>query len=218
MKSLAPSDVECARRKVLRNAVALLRDARLLLKHRRYARAYALAHLASEEMSKLPMLVRAGLESQSDSRFDWQKLGKRLQSHQSKLRAAVLWDYMLDPDMIADADLRRLRQGLEQIDEANDLKNRSLYAGVVGDSFVSPRESVSAATAQRMLVRSTRRLSAYLVAEARTRGAVLKATPAQLTRVKRLVREFQSAYERTRAANRRLQPTARPVRPPARRG
>jgi AbiV family abortive infection protein len=191
MNGLSAAEVEGARRKVLRNAVALLREARLLFRNRRYPRAYALAHLASEEMSKLPMLVRAGLESQADPRFDWRKLGKRLQSHKSKLRAAVLWDYMLDPDMADDADLKRLQQGLEDIDEANVLKNRSLYAGVVGESFVSPRESVSAETAAAMIDRSLRRLSAYLTAEATTRGAVLKSTPEQLRRVEQLVRRFQ---------------------------
>lgn len=50
MKSLSESEIEVARRKVLRNAVALLREARLLFKYPRYPRAYALADLASEEM------------------------------------------------------------------------------------------------------------------------------------------------------------------------
>jgi AbiV family abortive infection protein len=187
MRQLSPGEIEVARRKVLRNAVGLLRDARLLFRRRRYARAYALAHLASEEMSKIPMLVRAGLESQVNPRFDWKTLGKRLQSHKSKLKQAAVFDYILEPEMAHDADVKRLKKALEEIDDANDLKNRSLYPGVVGNAFLSPLESVSAAAAKTMIALSESRLSTYLSIERQTTGAVLRATPAHLSKVQSFV-------------------------------
>lgn len=184
---MTSSEIEIARRKVLRNAVALLREARLLMRHRRYARAYALAHLASEEMSKIPMLVRAGLESQVDPAFNWRAVAKRLQSHKAKLRAAALWDYMLDSVVQGDADLRSLADQLDTVDDSNDLKNQSLYSGVVEGAFVSPRESISPQLAQGMLDRSTMRLAGFLVTERSTRGAVSRASPESLQRVQALV-------------------------------
>lgn len=199
MKTMLPSEVDIARRKVLRNAVALLREARLLMRHRRYARAYALAHLASEEMSKIPMLVRAGLEAQTDPAFDWRAVAKRLQSHKAKLRGAAVWDYLLDPEIDGDVDLRRLADQLGGIDASNDLKNQSLYSGVVKDAFVSPHESISPEIARGMLDRSTVRLSAVLVFERATLGAVSAVTPESLQSIEELV-EVLSGRRRTRGS------------------
>lgn len=191
MKRLSPEDIEVARRKVLRNAVALLRDARLLFRHRRYPRAYALAHLASEEVVKLPMLVRAGLQSQTGSPFAWTTLGKRLQSHKAKLRQAAVSDYMLDLDMANDRDLGKLKAELASIGEANDLKNSSLYSGVTGDRFMSPREAVSADAARAMLDRSASRLAFYIHVERLTRGSVARANPANLEHLSYLLKALR---------------------------
>lgn len=207
---MVPEQVEYARREVLRNAVGLLRDARLLLRNRRYPRAYALAHLATEEMSKLPMLVRAGLESQTDKSYDWRTIGKRMQSHRSKLRSAALWEYLRDPEMIDDADLKRLVNQLTEVGSANDLKNQSLYAGFVNGEFRCPRESVSAEVAKAMVERAMEHLSAYLAAEGATRGAVATASPESIRRVRELAELMKPL--RNEPLDKRLQPAERPSR------
>lgn len=165
------------------------------MRHRRYARAYALAHLASEEMSKIPMLVRAGLEAQTDPGFDWRDVARRLQSHKVKLRGAAVWDYFLGPDVEGDADLRRLAGQLDGIDASNDLKNQSLYSGLVGDTFVSPLESISPPIARHMLDRSTARLGAFLVSERATRGAVSAVTQESLQRIAALLRALSDRQQ-----------------------
>lgn len=180
---------------MLRNAVSLLRDARLLFKRRRYPRAYALSHLASEEMSKLPMLVRAGLESQVSQEYNWRKLEDRLHSHKSKLKSGLVLDFLLDPELSADMALRRLFEGLDEIDATNDLKNQSLYSGVIGDVFLAPHDVLSAETAREMIERSTRRLSAYLAAESVTRGSVLRATPERLASIKSLLDRLRNELD-----------------------
>ena len=62
------------RRKVLANASKLVEEAEFLLEGGYYPRAYALAHLASEELSKLPMLLRAGASALVGADVDWTEL------------------------------------------------------------------------------------------------------------------------------------------------
>ena len=71
---LTVKQIERGRAEILSNARALVGEAQILLRHKRYARAYALSHLASEELAKLPMLVRAAVEAACGASVDWKRL------------------------------------------------------------------------------------------------------------------------------------------------
>src|SRR5205807_491174 len=83
----------------LRNARELLDDAQLLLAHKRFARSYALAHLAAEELSKVPMLYRIGLQMHAGLDVNWKQLEVRFLNHATKTRANAVLDYFFDPNM-----------------------------------------------------------------------------------------------------------------------
>jgi AbiV family abortive infection protein len=83
---LTLSENERLRLKLLQNARQLHREARLLFKHRHYARAYALACMSYEEVAKLPILFSAGLRTAAELRVNWKRVHQRIRDHRLKLR------------------------------------------------------------------------------------------------------------------------------------
>ncbi len=134
------------------------------------------------------MLVRAGLQSKAGLKFDWRVLAKRLVSHSAKLRQAAVHDYFLDSDMEADADIVRLREALSTVSVANEMKNRSLYSGVVDNRYVEPREQITRAIALRQIKKSEDRVRFFLAAERVTKGAVEDASESELASLRGLIR------------------------------
>ncbi|MFO1206918.1 MAG: AbiV family abortive infection protein [Burkholderiales bacterium] len=57
MNALSVAEIERLRALVFQNSVELLEEADLLFQHKRFARAYTLAHLSSEELAK-PLRLR----------------------------------------------------------------------------------------------------------------------------------------------------------------
>ncbi len=78
VKPLSPYELENARQKVFQNALDMLTEADILFEHKRYARAYALAHLAGEEFAKLAILYRAGLDAMRGFVVEWETLKKKI--------------------------------------------------------------------------------------------------------------------------------------------
>ena len=73
MNPISINEIEDVRVKILDNARELLEDAELLLSHERFTRAYSLAHLASEEMTKLPMVCGVAISILRGEEVDWSK-------------------------------------------------------------------------------------------------------------------------------------------------
>src|SRR5438094_4326761 len=108
MNPLTVEEIEDARIKVRENAHELLDEAELLLSNEKYARAYALAHLASEEMAKLPMLVSTAMNLLRGVEVDWKKFTSRFQKHETKIQGILIGDYLNDPNVESDEDIKRL--------------------------------------------------------------------------------------------------------------
>jgi AbiV family abortive infection protein len=155
------SEIIEARKKILSNAEALLDEGRILSDHQRYPRAFALAHLACEELAKLPVLNTAALELLTGKKTDWQKIGRRLRSHKDKLTLTAGMDYLWD-EVEADAsDVRRYEEAISAIPEFNNLKNASLYAGTFHGSFRQPSEVINERLSMNMLQLASIRLTQY---------------------------------------------------------
>jgi AbiV family abortive infection protein len=169
--------MERAKKAFLANAADLVGEAELLLSKRRYPRAYALAHLACEELSKLPMIQRAAMQYLARGKFDWLKLHRRLTSHPEKIQAMFIHEYLLDLDIAGDADVRRLETKLASIPEQNRLKNASLYCSFVNNRCVSPRKAISAALAKAMVSLSKDRLAWFQRVERRIAGQIARMPP-----------------------------------------
>lgn len=162
---LTVEQIELGRAEILNNARALVEEAEILLGHQRYARAYALSHLASEELAKLPMLVRAAVEVACGISVDWKRLDKRLRDHVEKADMAMDVGFLsgqMPPEEYLSTKTAHL----------NRLKNDSLYVGTSAGAFVAPAQAISKETAVAMYEASRRRLRFFGVVEGLTRGQI----------------------------------------------
>lgn len=172
MRTLSVAEIESARIKVLENARELVEEAEILLSNERFARAYSLAHLASEEMAKIPMLVRAATDTLGGLEFNWAKLGRRLRNHAAKIKNILFVDFFHDPNTENDTDIKRLIEDLRRTPNYNKLKNWSLYTDLIHGAFLKPSEVISADLATAMVKVARGRLTFFEEAEAATQGNI----------------------------------------------
>jgi len=170
MKPLSIDQIEEARSKVLQNATELIEESELLLANDRFARAYSLAHLACEEMAKIPMLVRAATDKIQRRTVDWKKLDRRLRNHTEKITGILYIDYLVDPDVENDKDIKRLNESIAKVEDFNTLKNQSLYTTLVGDTFLRPSEAIPADLATGLVTLARNRLRFFQAIEIPTQG------------------------------------------------
>lgn len=162
--------IEEARKKVLENAMDLFADALLLLENQRYARAYALAHLAWEEAARLPMLFRIGQDLLCGFDVDWKNLRSRLADHRAKIRGNANRAYLLSEPRADDSDLDEFERDLDRVEHMNKRKNLSLYADEWNGVWKKPMEGITEADAKEALERATDVLADYQQREKATQG------------------------------------------------
>lgn len=124
--------------KITSNAQSLVDEGELLFKNGYYSRAYTLSHIAREEMSKLFMLFKVGIEIIGGKEYDYKKLQKRLRDHKSKIQFFTL-----------PVTLDGLNGGY--IKGINKRKNDSLYVGYEKELFMLPSEHITEHIARRTL-------------------------------------------------------------------
>lgn len=128
---------------LLANARSLVADARLLLDHGRWARAYALAALGGEELGKLEVcldwLIGQPLRTPKEFRRAWQDHSEKL-ANLTAYRAA----FMDDPTTIQFESLRH------QAAEVGRRKMAAIYVDFDNSGIQTP-DSISAAEAQQLL-------------------------------------------------------------------
>jgi AbiV family abortive infection protein len=124
----------------IRQRGALLEEADLLRKHDKCARAYFLAHIACEELGKLPVLVATAVSVWMQADIDWQRIDRVLRSHEAKIKQVLFMDSLQGGPGLAegtktyDEDVRRMRT-------YTDFKNASLYSHV-GGHFGEPNDQI----------------------------------------------------------------------------
>jgi AbiV family abortive infection protein len=156
MQPLTPEAIESGRHKILSNASQLTEEAELLLKAGHNARAYALACLASEELAKIPMLVRASASYLCDIEFDWDELERKLKSHYKKLEGILAIDFLF-----SSGDFKLLKEDWDRIPNYNKVKNWSIYVSCEGGEFVEPADIFTAAHTTGMVKLARNRLTAF---------------------------------------------------------
>ena len=126
-----------------------------------YARAFTLAHLSREELSKINMLYAAGINLLLEKSVDWKQLRKRFNSHTSKLYSDVFGTF-INTEMPQDFDKKtHLEKMLRGVHARNDLKNKSLYVGFDGNEFTKPTELIKEHTSLRTIELAIMSLSDY---------------------------------------------------------
>jgi AbiV family abortive infection protein len=122
------------------NAVDLLEEADILRSQDRCARAYFLAHIACEEVGKLPILITAAVSRKMGHEVDWVRIDRVLRSHEGKIKQVLFMDSIVGQKGLKEgkaeyeADLRRLRG-------YTDLKNAALYSFYFDGQFLVPEEN-----------------------------------------------------------------------------
>ncbi len=138
--------------KAFHNACELLGESEYLFIGEYYSRAYVLAHLASEELAKIPIIFGTRVRLQGKEKIDWRNFKKRLTGHQAKLRSIALFDYMSDDiDLIKNKDVERYNNQLSFIKRSDLLKNMGLYSGYHENIPFKPSDQFDTEIAESMI-------------------------------------------------------------------
>jgi AbiV family abortive infection protein len=160
MAGLSVAQIGDACEAALGNAVDLLNEAEILRRDQRCARAYFLAHIACEELGKLPILLALATSQQHGFPVDWKKIDRVLRSHGSKIRQVLFMDSLFGEDGLAageksyEADLKRLRT-------YTDMKNASLYSFYLDGTFHMPSAVMTCEFVDTFLALARSRLNAF---------------------------------------------------------
>ncbi|SFN51506.1 abortive infection protein, AbiV family [Pseudomonas sp. NFACC24-1] len=163
MKQMTIDQLHQLRLDVFENAESLHKEARLLLEHGFFARAYLLAYFCCEELGKLPMIVGAVGGLQSGDTVDWKKVMKRFRDHKAKVDSDDVHHYMfgIDLDLENDSDLKWLAEARELSHGRVVLKNKSTYVDVQNGRAVLPLKEINFEHASKMLERAFESLCAH---------------------------------------------------------
>lgn len=126
---------------LLTNAKDLIEEATILYTNARIPRAFALAHLAREELSKVAILQATGTRILANHEIDWKELTKRFRDHKSKLKLEIVEQILF---INSETEDKFDYSATENIAETrNNEKNNSLYVGFEKDTFILPSAKIS---------------------------------------------------------------------------
>lgn len=137
---------------LIENAAHLISDAEILFDAKSYARAYALAHFAREEISKCAIIHVAGVRMLAGVKIDWKKTMRRLRSHTDKLRMEIVQNAVF---FAAKSDVQTFRRAMQNApamaDYRDKRKNSSLYVGIDEGVVTRPSKEVNEHQASRTI-------------------------------------------------------------------
>jgi len=161
------------------NAAQLGEEADLLGASEHWARTFALAHFAREELAKIPLLLIAGVRAAKGASVAWPTFRKLLEDHKPKWRIVVA-DLIRKRDYVGDGDEARIREELSVVAYLGKLvlaktfedsvlvdprwhdnvrrwgtrRATSIYVGEVKGAFKKPSDLVRPVTAMTAVSRS----------------------------------------------------------------
>jgi AbiV family abortive infection protein len=164
MKPLNRDEADGAYRMSLENARALVSEGTLLLDLGHHARAYALAHLATEEVAKALMFSGVGDDLANGRAVDWKRVDERLRDHLSKIvgRLVIAALHDVSPPALVKADA--------ESKDLNRLKNDSLYVGLGPAGFRTPAQAISLEAAGQLVQAAEELITMFEDADLAARG------------------------------------------------
>jgi AbiV family abortive infection protein len=161
IENVSAADLVSAAELALANAEELRGEAGLLAEHGYFARSYALAHIALEELSKIPMAVRLARDLEAGIAVDWANFGRRFRDHGTKVSTHATADYMFSEIRADNSDVAAYLEDLERIPERLGRRDASLYVDFDGSRFVKPSDAVAARETEAILEYLEPRLDFY---------------------------------------------------------
>jgi AbiV family abortive infection protein len=143
MKQLEPSKLFAGRKKILQNAIDLSKDAEVLFEAARYARAFYLIQIATEELGKYGITTTSAISALHGS-LDWKRYWRRFRDHKNKTEHLLLLEDLRHfisgkKDNILNMEENAMYSAMQE-----DVKMKSLYSDI-GDSeeFLLPSEIIN---------------------------------------------------------------------------
>lgn len=135
------------------NAESLISEATILYQSNAYARAYTLAHLSREELSKCVILYGAGRRILGGSGVDWKTTMRRLRDHKSKLRQETVKNSIVAVSMGDQETSELMMNNVDMFASyRNNQKNISIYVGLNEDGEITiPSDVITAEQAYRAI-------------------------------------------------------------------
>jgi AbiV family abortive infection protein len=167
MKQLTISQLHNLRLCIYHNSELLFQEAKLLLQHQHYARAYLLAHFTTEELGKLPLIVGVVAKLLGGEVVNWKEVLESFNSHKLKVESDDLHLYVFGSEAacLHDIDLEWIKNARDMSAHRVSLKNASTYVDVRGQKVTCPSQMIDEQCATRMLERAERSLAAHWYAE-----------------------------------------------------
>jgi AbiV family abortive infection protein len=128
--ALTPSDIASAQRRLLDNTSALIAEAELLCNHGHFARAFFLSVIATEEASKVVLLLECSKQLAAGQSLDWSKVQKKLTSHTEKLRANLLLFKSMRLGRVPDVGSAEWQDAIARVKEMDLLKQAAVYVWI----------------------------------------------------------------------------------------
>jgi AbiV family abortive infection protein len=199
IENLSSGDLVSAAELALANAEELRAEAVLLAEHGRSARAYALAHVALEELSKIPMAVRLARDLDAGLAVDWASFGRRFRDHGAKISTHATADYMFSEIRPDDSDVAAYLEDLERVPERLARRDASLYVDFDGSGFVKPDDAITARDVTELLAYLDPRLDFYRRTLPEIAAALRQGTSAEAQARWRAFREALDSVSRGNA-------------------
>ena len=136
---------------LLDNAVQLEREARLLFEAHLYPRSFFLSYTCLEELTKIPMLVRAVTDPLVGIRFVWKNLWDKLHSHKRKKFASLGWEWVFDVATDQDFEGKQYLDRSTRLGDEMKKREQALYVDIRTDGVSAPSQMVTRENAAKML-------------------------------------------------------------------
>lgn len=151
MNDLEIEAIEVGMVKCCNQATQLYHDAELLFENKRFTTAFSLYQLASEESSKIKILLLLAIEKRSGIILMDEARGKYFEklfySHKEKTKLGTITDQNLN-ELFERLDLPKFRDGNQIIEELKNpkqldlLKQDGIYVSLKKGNFTSPSEII----------------------------------------------------------------------------
>lgn len=137
--------LELASELALENARELYEEAQILKNHKKYARAWALCQLSSEEIGKVFVILNC-LVTNDYSDEKQKSFLQEYTSHKIKINKSnnimILIQWLFNKGNIDKEVFTQLKYENDKIDFLNDMKNNSLYSFIDGSSAIKPSQII----------------------------------------------------------------------------
>lgn len=148
--NLSNTQIDHGRKKVLENVIELIEEAEILFDKNKFARAYTLAHLAFEELAKIPIIGAAPNRIKNEDNYDWRKVRNKILNHKPKLNFSISFNLEHEESFLKITGLKQFKLN-DVLEKMNNLKNASLYVGENKGLFKKPSDVITKTISENMI-------------------------------------------------------------------